>query len=131
MASNYPDQIDSIPRANPNQNLNTIPHSALHNLTSESVEAIQASLGVNPQGSEDTVSARLSVIENSVGGGAVDSVNGKTGAVVLTPGDLGAAPATHTHTISDVTGLQTALDDLDDAIGDVEAVLDTILEGTP
>ena len=60
------------------------------------------------------------------GGGAVDSVNGQTGVVMLdasdvgalpastpipsTPGDVGAAPAVHAHTISDVTGLTNALD---------------------
>lgn len=40
----------------------------------------------------------------------VVSVNGKTGAVVLSSSDTGSAPATHTHTISNITGLQAALD---------------------
>lgn len=40
----------------------------------------------------------------------VVSVNSKTGAVVLTSSDVGAAPVSHTHAIADVTGLQTALD---------------------
>lgn len=40
----------------------------------------------------------------------VVSVNSKTGAVVLTSSDVGAASVSHTHTIADVTGLQTALD---------------------
>lgn len=39
----------------------------------------------------------------------VTSVNGKTGAVVLVNTDVGAAATSHTHAISDVTGLQTAL----------------------
>lgn len=39
----------------------------------------------------------------------VTSVNTKTGAVVLTNTDVGAAATVHTHVISDVTGLQTAL----------------------
>ncbi len=43
------------------------------------------------------------------GGGAVDSVNGLTGVVTLTPSLLGAANATHNHAISDVTNLQTSL----------------------
>ena len=43
-------------------------------------------------------------------GGQVSSVNGNTGAVVLTAASVGAAPASHTHSISNVTGLQTALD---------------------
>lgn len=48
----------------------------------------------------------------SPGTGAVDSVNGLTGAVALTPSIIGAANATHTHAISDTTGLQAALTSL-------------------
>jgi hypothetical protein len=44
------------------------------------------------------------------GGGAVTSVNGATGAVVLDAADVGAATSSHTHVIGDTTGLQTALD---------------------
>jgi hypothetical protein len=40
----------------------------------------------------------------------VTSVNTKVGAVVLTNTDVGAAASVHTHTISDVTGLQSSLD---------------------
>lgn len=40
----------------------------------------------------------------------VNSVNGKTGTVTLTNADVGAAAATHNHAITDVTGLQAALD---------------------
>lgn len=40
----------------------------------------------------------------------VTSVNTKTGAVVLTNTDVGAAASVHTHTISDVSGLQSSLD---------------------
>lgn len=42
-------------------------------------------------------------------GGAVDSVNGKTGVVVLNNTDVGAAAAVHGHVTADVTGLDTAL----------------------
>lgn len=38
------------------------------------------------------------------------SVNGKTGTVVLTSGDVGAASLAHSHPISDVAGLQASLD---------------------
>jgi hypothetical protein len=44
------------------------------------------------------------------GSGAVDSVNGQTGEVVLSYEDVGAAAEEHEHEISDVSGLQTALD---------------------
>lgn len=39
----------------------------------------------------------------------VSSVNGQTGVVNLTAGNVGAAPTTHTHTTAQVTGLDTAL----------------------
>lgn len=42
-------------------------------------------------------------------GGAVDSVNGQTGVVVLDHTDVGAAAANHTHVIGDVSGLAAAL----------------------
>jgi hypothetical protein len=37
------------------------------------------------------------------GGGAVDSVNGKAGVVVLDAEDVGAAPSTHSHTSAQIT----------------------------
>lgn len=40
----------------------------------------------------------------------VSSVNTKTGSVVLTNADVGAAATVHTHAIGDVTNLQTILD---------------------
>ncbi|MEW2573658.1 hypothetical protein [Streptomyces sp. NPDC047070] len=43
----------------------------------------------------------------SSGGGAVTSVNGYTGAVVLAAGDVGAATASHTHTAAQVGALAT------------------------
>ncbi|TVS29789.1 hypothetical protein [Corynebacterium sanguinis] len=41
---------------------------------------------------------------------AVTSVNGQTGVVNLTAANVGAAPASHTHTMAQVTGLDTALE---------------------
>lgn len=57
------------------------------------------------------------------GGGDVASVNGKTGTVVLTASDVGAAPTNHTQAISTITGLDSALagkastGDLDNTFG--------------
>lgn len=52
----------------------------------------------------------MSLVDPPMGSGAVDSVNGQTGVVVLTATDVGAAATSHTHVIANVTGLQTALD---------------------
>ena len=40
----------------------------------------------------------------------VQAVNGQTGTVNLNAANVGAAPASHTHTVAQVTGLQSALD---------------------
>lgn len=59
------------------------------------------------------------------GGGDVASVNGKTGTVVLTATDVGAAPTNHTQSISSVTGLQDALDSGQQEINDLSDVVAT------
>ena len=79
------------------------------------------------------LSARIDALPTGgSGGGAVSSVNGKTGAVTLNAADVSALPSTytppapswssvtgkpstftpsaHTHAVADVTGLQAALD---------------------
>ena len=43
-------------------------------------------------------------------GGEVQSVNGQIGSVVLGYADVGAAPASHSHSIGNISGLQSALD---------------------
>lgn len=61
---------------------------------------------------------KLSEPTGTLGTGAVTSVNGYTGAIVLDAADVGAAtddhvhltPPAHTHPISQVTNLQTTLD---------------------
>ncbi|WP_432110779.1 hypothetical protein [Streptomyces sp. YPW6] len=46
-------------------------------------------------------------LPDSSGGGAVDSVNGQTGVVVLAAADVGAAAADHTHTAAQVGAIPT------------------------
>ena len=55
----------------------------------------------------------------------VSSVNGLTGAVVLDPTHVGAAAASHTHVIANVTGLQTALDAKNASVSIASNVLGT------
>jgi DNA-binding ferritin-like protein len=65
--------------------------------------------GANTTVTYDDVANTLT-ISASGGTAPVTSVNSKTGAVVLTATDVGAAATAHIHVIADVTGLQTALD---------------------
>lgn len=48
-------------------------------------------------------------LDSAGGGGAVSSVNGSTGDVVLSAADIGASPAEHDHAMDDVTGLTAQL----------------------
>jgi hypothetical protein len=52
----------------------------------------------------DTVDGRLDDLEAAPGGGAVASVNGQTGVVVLDADDVGAAAASHTQALTTITG---------------------------
>lgn len=45
----------------------------------------------------------------------VQSINGQTGTVVLSPSDIGAATESHSHTIAQITNLQTTLNQKADA----------------
>jgi len=54
---------------------------------------------------------------DEVAGGAVDSVNGEVGVVVLDYTDVGAAPLNHAHSIAEVIGLQPTLDRMDSKSG--------------
>ena len=45
----------------------------------------------------------------------VQSVNGQTGTILLAPSDIGAAPESHSHTIAQITNLQTTLNQKADA----------------
>lgn len=58
----------------------------------------------------------------------VTKVNGEDGDVTLDYSDVGAAPLSHTHTIANITGLQTALDD---KVGVGDPISYSVLTGTP
>lgn len=60
---------------------------------------------------------KLDGIEAGAQVNTVLSVAGKTGGVTLGPADVGAAAASHGHAIADVSGLQTALDGKQAALG--------------
>ena len=59
--SKYPSQIDKFPVIDPTQSLRG--HASLHNAEEDAIEKIEATLGVNPQGSYSSVSARIANVE--------------------------------------------------------------------
>jgi hypothetical protein len=64
MASQYPGAIDVLSNPAPTDNLDTaaVTHSAQHQNSNDAIEAIEATLGINPQGDELTVAERLAQI---------------------------------------------------------------------
>ncbi len=64
MASSYPGAVDALVRPDGTDPLSD-GHAALHNATSDAVEAVQTELGVNPAGTEATVAARLTAAEGA------------------------------------------------------------------
>jgi hypothetical protein len=66
---------------------------------------------------DDDPSAPENWLQVAIPSVSVQSVNGQTGVVVLGYSDVGAAAATHSHAISDITNLQTSLDSKADLSG--------------
>ena len=64
MASNYPSGLDSFTNPAGTDNLAAgIGHAAQHANANDAIEAIESTLGLNPQGASATVKARLDAIE--------------------------------------------------------------------
>jgi tetrahydromethanopterin S-methyltransferase subunit B len=59
--SKYPSQIDKFPVIDPTQSLRG--HASLHNAEEDAIEKIESTLGVNPQGTHASVSARIANVE--------------------------------------------------------------------
>jgi hypothetical protein len=70
MASSYPGALDTLANPSPTDTMNDGDgHAAQHADANDAIEAIQATLGVDPQGGESTVADRLDAIEGGGGGG--------------------------------------------------------------
>jgi hypothetical protein len=69
MATAYPAALDSLtnPTAGDPMNSVTVPHATQHANLNDAMEAVQATLGVSPQGSSSTVSARIAALEGGSG----------------------------------------------------------------
>lgn len=65
MASNYPSEYDVFTLPNSGDKA-TPSHAELHRNTSQAIEAIQGTLGLNPQNPNSTVAARLAAIQAQI-----------------------------------------------------------------
>jgi len=72
MASSFPGGLDSFtnPTATDTLDSATVPHADQHSNANDAIEAIESTLGVNPQGGSATVVARLTALDSTVAGKA-------------------------------------------------------------
>ena len=72
MASSFPGGLDNFtnPTASDTLDSATVPHATQHANVNDAVEAIESTLGVNPQGASATVVARLGALDTTVAGKA-------------------------------------------------------------
>ena len=70
MASSYPGGLDAFtnPSASDTLDSATVPHADQHSNANDAIEAIESTLGVNPQGGSATVTARLTALDSTVSG---------------------------------------------------------------
>lgn len=74
MASSYPQSLDSFETHQ--DNVAEVIHAEDVNNIGQAVGAVQTVLGINPQGTELTVAARLEALEAGGGGGVPDEIDG-------------------------------------------------------
>lgn len=67
MASNYPGSLDSFTNPAGTDALTSPAHAAQHADANDAIEAIESTLGVNPQGTAVSVAARLTDIQSLAG----------------------------------------------------------------
>ena len=72
MASAYPGAVDALVRPDGTDPLSD-GHAALHNATSDAVEAVQTELGTTPSGSAATVAARFTAAESATADAQADA----------------------------------------------------------
>jgi hypothetical protein len=63
MASKYPNELDGLPTDKANGTIAKDDHAENHNEANSAVNAVQAVLGIKPQGGSATVVARLGAID--------------------------------------------------------------------
>jgi hypothetical protein len=66
VATVYPSSLDSFSNPSPTDPLSNPAHAAQHGDANDAIEAIESTLGVNPQGSASTVGARIADLSASV-----------------------------------------------------------------
>ena len=130
MASAYPGAVDALVRPDGTDPLSD-GHAALHNATSDAVEAVQTELGVNPSGSALTVAARFTAAESATTDAQADATTALADAATA-DGKAVAAQADATTGIGDAATAQaTANAAVPKATYDAHTVLAATTDNTP
>jgi len=85
MSTSYPGALDSFvnPTATDTLDSATVPHATQHGDANDAIEAIQVTLGINPQGSSASVVARLTALDSTVAGKAATNQTMYVGTTAL------------------------------------------------
>lgn len=75
MASSYPSGLDALTNPLPGDSTVTVSHAAQHGNANDAIEAIEATLGVNPQGGSASVKARLDAADTATAARAVGAAS--------------------------------------------------------
>lgn len=73
MATTYPGAIDSLTNPVSTDPLSSPAHAGQHTNANDAIEAIEGTLGVNPQGAYATVAARMAVVDSAAASAAVSA----------------------------------------------------------
>jgi hypothetical protein len=106
MATVYPGALDDFTNPTASDSLNdpTVPHATQHADANDAIEAIQATLGIDPQGTESTVDARIGALETTVD--------------TETTGLVDRVDALEDSVDAETTGLLDRVDALETGLGD-------------
>jgi hypothetical protein len=138
MATVYPGALDDFTNPTASDSLNdpTVPHATQHADANDAIEAIQATLGIDPQGTESTVDARIGALETTVDTettGLVDRVDAlETTVDTETTGLVDRVDALETSVDTETTGLLDRVDALETSVDtETTGLLDRVdvLEG--
>lgn len=123
--SDYPGALDTLPTDSTDETPASGTHPALHNEANDAINAIEQTLGINPQGTFSDVAERITDVEGAVGGaGLSDHVDDPTDAhdasAISYAGGTGMS----------ATDVEAALDELATEKQDSGAAAGGVLAGT-
>jgi len=91
VASLYPDALDALVNPTATSNMATVSHSEQHIAANDAIEAIEATLGTNPEGSEASVADRIAALDVTLADTATGPSSSVSGNIATFDGITGKA----------------------------------------